>query len=393
MRFVLPILLFALIGVSAPAASPASGSIALDDDVEARWVPFQITAGNQIRFALDINGQSATAILDTGVSHSVVSPDFARRAGLRVSRGGTARAIGGDVAIGWAASPTVRFGGLSRSGGNFAVVALPASATGNGTPVDAMIGADILSCCALDIDYDSQQFRLLRSGRLPFAGERVPLRLTSGTNMYLAESTIAGQPVRAMLVDTGDGAAMTLTEATWGKIAPHGQPVTTTLAYGVGGPVTTGLTIVPAIGLGPVTADNVEVRIEDRGAFLSRAGVSGRIGTGLMQRYRVLLDPRAGTMVLAPGRGAGAAPVRSTSGLLLARTGQTLQVLHVMQNSPAAQGGWRVGETICAVDDRPVASDAGVSAALTRLIAAPGQTVAFSLCNGARRQLVLQRFY
>lgn len=393
MRFVLPILFLALIGVAAPAATPASGIIGLDDDVEARWVPFQMTAGNQIRFALEINGQSATAILDTGVSHSVISPDFAHRAGLRVSRGGTARAIGGDVAIGWAASPTIRFGGLSRNGGRFAVVGLPAAATGNGAPVDAMIGADILSCCALDIDYDSHQFRLLRSGRLPFAGQRVPLRLAQGSNMYLAESTIAGQPVPAMLVDTGDGAAMTLTQAAWGKIAPAEQPVTTTLAYGVGGPVTTGLAIVPAIGLGALMASNVEVRIEDRGAFLSRAGVSGRIGTGLMQRYRVLLDPRAGTMVLAPGQGAGAVPVRSTSGLLLARTPLGLQVVHVMQGSPAAQGGWHAGETICTVDDRPVAGDAGVSAALSRLIAAPGQTVAFSLCNGVRRQMVLQRFY
>lgn len=393
MRLILPLLLLLMIGAPAPAAAPASGTIALDEDVEARWVPFDLTAGNQIRFSLEIDGHPASAILDTGVSHSVVSPAFARRAGLKVDMGGMARAIGGDVAYGWAASQSLRIGGLSRTGGRFAVVGLPGAATGTGAPVDAMVGADILSCCALDIDYDRHQFRLLRSGRLPFAGVRVPLRLVTGTNMYLAEAALSGQRVRGVLIDTGDGGAVTLSRAMWNRVAPGDLPVTSTLAYGVGGPVTTGLAILPAFAIGPVAADDVEVRIEDSGSFLNRAGVAGRIGTGLMQRYRVLLDPRAGTMVLAPGRRVAAPPVRSTSGLLLARTGQALQVVHVMQGSPAARGGWRAGETICAVDDRPVAGDVAVAAALSRLIAPPGQTVAFSLCDGARRQMVLQQFY
>lgn len=392
MRSILPLLLLLLAGFTAPAPSGAP-FIALDEDVETRWVPFELTAGNQIRFALDIDGHPASAILDTGVSHSVVSPEFARRAGLTIGTRGRASAIGGDVAIGWTASSRLRFGGLTRQGGRLAVAPLPALATGDAAPVDALIGGDILSCCALDIDYDGGRFRLLRSGRMPFIGHRVPLSLAPGSHVYVSEVALGGQRIQPVLVDTGDGSALTMVRAAWSRARLGALPVTSTIAFGLGGAVTTGLAVAPGLMLGDVTAADVEVRIEDSGGFTGRVGMQGRIGSGLLQRYRVLLDPRAGQMVLLPGRLADRPPVRSTSGLLVGREPGRLRVLHVMRGSPAAQGGWQAGDTICAVDDQPVAGDRQVAAAMTLLIGAPGQTVDFSLCDGARRTLQLARFY
>src|SRR3546814_16368903 len=69
----------------------------------------------------------------------------------------------------------------------------------------------------------------------------------------------------------------------------------------------------------------------------------------LLQRYRVLLDPGAGRMVLAPGRTATAPPLKSTSGLLVRADGRRLDVLHVMRGSPAAATGWQGGEAICSI--------------------------------------------
>ena len=77
------------------------------------------------------------------------------------------------------------------------------------------------------------------------------------------------------------------------------------------------LAILPAVTLGQQAIRNVEVRVEPTGGFSETIGVAGRIGSGLLQRYRVLLDPTAGRMVLSPYADADAPPLRSTSGLLV----------------------------------------------------------------------------
>jgi predicted metalloprotease with PDZ domain len=114
--------------------------------------------------------------------------------------------------------------------------------------------------------------------------------------------------------------------------------------------------------------------------------VAGRIGSGFLRRYRVLLDPSAGQMLLSPGPEADAPPVRSTSGLLVERQADALVVLHVMKGGPADSAGWRAGERICSVDG--VTPPGGDWPAGT-----PGRTVALGLCGGETRALTLAAFY
>ncbi|PZP12819.1 MAG: hypothetical protein DI607_09095, partial [Sphingomonas hengshuiensis] len=108
-------ILLGLILILGPAAAwlPGTGIATLADGAEERWVAFDITPGNQIRFVATVNGEHAVAVLDTGVTASVVSPRFAARARLKVQARGTARAIGGAVPFGWAATRMIAFGALN----------------------------------------------------------------------------------------------------------------------------------------------------------------------------------------------------------------------------------------------------------------------------------------
>ena len=163
----------------AAAQAPAIVPI-LAADSEARWVAFDLTPGNQIRFAMTLNGKPASAVLDTGVSFTVASSGFAKSLGLKTAAQGSAAAIGGTVAVGWAAIGDVAIGGLSRRGGRIAVTDLKAIATGSTTPVDVLVGADLLGHAALDIDYDARRFppaaqradAVSRHQRSPVAGAR-----------------------------------------------------------------------------------------------------------------------------------------------------------------------------------------------------------------------------
>lgn len=377
------------LSLAAPAAA-GDGAIRLAADTEARWVPFEITATNQLRFAMTLNGKAAQAILDTGVSHSFVTRTFAAKAGLTAERPQQATAIGGTVAIGWAPVGTLAVGGLARSGGRIGVTDAPDQGRFG---ADLFLGSDILGCCALDIDYDARRFRILPSGRLAFAGAQVPLRRARASGVPLATARLGGAAIRPLIVDTGDGGGITLTAGAWAATGIRDVPTTSTIGWGLGGESVADLAVLPGIRLGDATPVEAEVRIEPDSGYSGQVGVAGRIGNALLMRFRVLLDPRAGRMVLAPGDRLRAPTPRSTSGLLLGYGKGALRVLHVMRHSPAAATGWRIGERICAVDGSAVARAAGEPVPIGWASGAPGTTVRLTLCDGTERMLTLRRFY
>ena len=373
------------------AAAPPADILAAD--TEARWIPFDLTPGNQIRFTVTVDGRPIAAILDTGVSFTALSRAYVTTHKLKVRSGGSASAIGGLVPIGWIDTGTIRFGGLTRTGGSISVATLPASATGSRAPIEMLVGRDLTAGYALDIDYDARRFRLLPSGRMPFTGATAPLAISPTRLVYTGEVTLNGRRLRPMIVDTGDGNAITFSGEAWAsaKLIPRAR--TSTISYGLGGPIVSDLAILDTLETGTLSATNVEIQIEATGGFSQQLGMAGRIGSGFLQHYRVLLDPTAGRMILKPGAGAGKPPLRSTSGLLVAAEADRLRILHVMRGSPAAQGGWKSGDTICMVDGVPIPTTYAGSKYAGWSIGETGRIVAFDMCDGSRRALTLRHFY
>lgn len=391
-RLLLPLLLTAAQPTPVPIAARDVGTITLASDAETRWIPFTLTGNNQIRFTVMLDGAPVTAILDTGVSYTLLSRAAADPA--RVRPVGQAQALGGAVPIGWMPTATLGFGGLTRTGGGVTVADFGVlAASGGAKGVTMLVGRDLLAGQALDIDFAARRFRLLPSGRLPFLGQAAPLRISSERLVYEIALTLGDKRIAPVIVDTGDGGAVTLARARWRAAAPAGIRTTDALAYGLAGPVISDLAILPTVGIGVLQARNVEVRIEPTGGFSDTIRVAGRIGTGLLSRYRVLLDPGAGRMVLSPQAGADQAPRRSTSGLLVSLDRDRLTVRHVMRGSPAAMAGWRAGEVVCQVDGVAISPAYAGSPAAGWTTGASGRQVRFTLCDGSQRTLTLAAFY
>lgn len=388
----LPLLVAAAAPLALPAAQPV-GSATLARDAETRWVPFELTPGNQLRFTMTVDGRPATAILDTGVSYSVLSRRFAERAALKVRPGGNATAIGGVVDIGWTPTATIAMGGLTRRGGGLTVATLPAIATGSADAVDLLVGRDVTGGFALDIDYAGRRFRLLPSGRLPFRGFTAPLSISRDRLVYVSEITLGAARLRPMVVDTGDGSSVTVTAGGWANARLPGIRTTTAISFGLAGAVTSTIGIVPTLRLGELTARNVEIRVEPAGGFSDSIEAAGRIGSGFLQNYRVLLDPTAGRMILSPVPHADQPPVRSTSGLLVGVARDRLKVLHVMQGGPAQAAGWKEGDMICAIDGQTIPADYPTSPLASWSAGTPGRTVTLRMCDGTERKLTLRDFY
>ncbi|TCQ00237.1 hypothetical protein C8J46_102378 [Sphingomonas sp. PP-F2F-A104-K0414] len=381
---------------TAPAISPAArdrGVYRLATDAEARWIPFDLTPGNQIRFTMQLDGRDVTAILDTGVSYSLLAKASPALDTAKLVAGGSATAIGGSVALGWMPTRTIALGGLARIGGGVTVADLPAIATGSMSAVDLLVGADMLAGHALDIDYTAKRFRLLRSGRLPFKGETAPLRVSTERSVYESTITLGGRRLAPIVVDTGDGSSVTVTAAGWQAANLKALRTTSAISFGLAGPAVSGLAIVPEISVGEMVAREAEVRIEPAGGFSQAIGTAGRIGSGFLQNYRVLLDPGARRMVFSRGPKADLPPPRSTSGLLIGIEKDRLKVLHVMRGGPAAAAGWKDGDLICSIDGVPIAADYATSPIAAWSAGAPGRIVTLGLCDGTIRKLELTHFY
>ncbi|WP_448663324.1 aspartyl protease family protein [Sphingomonas sp. CJ20] len=382
--------MLSLLILPALIAPAPDGRTVLAPDTESRWVAFELTPYNQIRFPIEIDGRPARAILDTGLSDTVATSDFARDAGIRTRQSVNAVAIGGSVPVAWASGIALRFGGLTRSGGRIGVVNSGEQARFG---ADLLVGSDVLGCCALDIDFERRRFRILPSGRMPFTGDTARLARSPGSGIYVASVTLAGKRLTPIVVDTGDGAALTLSTPAWQSVGYRESRITTTLGWGMGGALVTDTAIVPSLVLAGGAPVETEVRVEPAGGFIERIGAAGRLGTGMMLRFRVLLDPMAGHMVLAPRADAPGTAIRSTSGLLVTYAEGALRIVHVMRDSPAAQAGLRAGETICTADGTPVAEQVDAQGLVEWTAGTPGRVLDLGLCDGTRRTLTLARFY
>lgn len=373
----------ACIGTTPPDPPPPISA----SEIEGAWTSFTLGPANQIRIPVQIGGERVVALLDTGVSVTVITPALAERLRLRASANGQVEALGGSVGVGWASGPRIVLAGTPRSIGRVAIAALDPLAAPGDAPVEMLAGADLLAGVAIDIDYPARRLRLLPSGRLPFVGTRLPLNRMAGSAALWSEVTLGRTRIRRMLVDTGDGGALTLTAAHWAATRPA-VPLTTSISWGLTGPVVNGLAVTGNARLGPLRTGEIEVRVERDDGFSARVGANGRIGGGLLSRWRVLLDPGAGLMLVSATGTMPPAPVRSTSGLLVLPRDGALDVVHVMRGSPAEANGWTAGARICTVDGRPAAErDTGWTAG------APGTKVTLGLCDGEPRELVLARFY
>ncbi|SEM47206.1 hypothetical protein SAMN05192583_0325 [Sphingomonas gellani] len=379
--------------VPVPIAARDAGTATLTPDTEARWVPFDLTPGNQIRFTMTLDGRPVTAILDTGVSYSVLGRGSPAVDATKLKPGGSATAIGGAVPIDWMPTQTLAVGGLVRTGGGVTVAQLPALATGSSTAVDLLVGRDLIGAQALDIDYENRRFRLLLSGRMPFVGSVAPLSVSPARRVYESELTLGNRRLRPVVVDTGDGSSITVSRGDWTAAGLSRLPTTTAISFGLAGSMISDLAVVPGLKLGQLVAREVETRIEPANGFSQSIGTAGRVGSGFLQNYRVLLDPGAGRMVLKPGPKAYQPPLRSTSGLLVGLVRDRLRVLHVMRGGPAAAAGWHDGDEICTINGQPIPADYPGSTLATWSVGAPGTRVTLGLCDGETRLLTLARFY
>ncbi|HEX3575677.1 MAG TPA: retroviral-like aspartic protease family protein [Rhodopila sp.] len=172
-------------------------------------------AGGTITVPVQVNGITATFILDTGAQRSVVTEQAARRLGLARDQwvGTTMSGVGGIQSRPNADPRSLSLGGVPlvrrtlNHDTSLTVGVLP-GARGQDAAIEGLLGRDFLSLFDLDIDVPSRRLTLYQptgcSGRfLPWSTHYAAIPITlPAEEAIVVPVTLDGRPLRALL-DTG----------------------------------------------------------------------------------------------------------------------------------------------------------------------------------------------
>jgi hypothetical protein len=274
-------------------------------------------------------------ILDTGASHTIVDPDSLERvSGQRVEPGRHARFTR------LTAGPVTISGLRARSR------ELDHIGHALGRPVDGILGFPAFGDALLVLDYPARQVRVAE-GRLPRPDGReiLPLARREKKRPWLALE-IAGRS-RDILIDSGSGSGLVLQPSRRYDWLVKPLPVRASMRINrlerreVG-------RMAGTLSLGPHAVEQPIVEMT-YGTEL--------MGAEVLRQFEMTFDSRRRRVRLR--RTGGVGPIRSEplrgTGLLFHPRQQGLEVIDILDGSPAAASGLRVGDMVVAIDGRPVA--------------------------------------
>ena len=311
--------------------------------------------------AATVEGQPATLLLDTGAERSCLDSYFAamtrlRTVGQESIRQPYATGVADTVHVADLEIQSFHIEGVDMLSSDLSAMALAA-----GVPVDGILGADLLRRFTVRIDFYSGSAQFATTANPPARASLV--KLQPDHNLYFVPLSVQGTPVR-LLLDSGANSSSISSQA-WSNVTRYWQPEFTVDGIrSTGGTGSTKFVLIPSIGLGSASADNIPLRIqpETMDGLFADASFDGLLGTDVLRQFIVTLDLAHERMYLASNPHSDADGDRfSTIGIQFARNPEgTLTIMAVWNPSPAAKAGLKIGDKILAVnqlDTRPMNLD------------------------------------
>lgn len=322
-------------------------------------VPFEFTGFDRGHIVVEarVNGLPARLIFDTGAANYFV-PESARRLGLTTAGGVNIGGVGEtSQSGGYARVDRMGIGPAVLERQVVMVAPLPYVAVRPraGIVLDGLAGFEFVSEFRTTLDYGRRTLSFASFDEPP-PQEGVTLPFFTDSHSIYVEAEVEGRSGLFRL-DTGDSGTLTLfrTFSETHRLFP--DAVERVASGGVGGELATRLATARSVVLGGRTFSNVPVEISQSraGAFASR-GLAGNIGSGLLARYRLILDYRSKRVTFIPLENADRPFHRDRSGLSVTQDApDALRVLDVTPGSPAARAGLARGDRIIGVNGRSVA--------------------------------------
>ena len=339
-----------------PAPPPPDFAIA---GASSTTIPFELL-NNHIYVQVRINGKGPFRVLcDTGGAN-IVTPELAKELGLATEGALQGRGVGEkseDVAL--AKVDTLQIGGATLRNQVFAVFPLASFSKVEGVASGGLVGYEIFKRFVVTVDYEGSRLTLTLPEAFHYEGPGTVVPFKFNEHIPQVEGEIDGVAGK-FDIDTGSRASLDLLgpfvekHGLKAKYAPRLEGVT---GWGVGGPARAAVGRARVLKLGDVTvpAPVTELTLQQKGAFTDPY-VAGNVGAGVLKRFNIVFDYGRQRMIFEKNAGFGKADAFDRAGMWMNESEDGFEVMDVFAGSPAAEAGIEVGDTIVAVDGRPVAS-------------------------------------
>jgi membrane-associated protease RseP (regulator of RpoE activity) len=337
--------------LAAPKSSPHDFSIA--DGATQASVPIQISE-NHVYLDVMLNGKGPFHFeLDTGGAN-VVDPAVSKELG--VATGGSTQVTGvgsASSASSFAMIKTLQVGNALLTNQVFVVLPIAKSlGMAHGTPMDGVIGYEVLSRFVTTFDYGNKKvvFHMPGSYTPPPDATVIPSVLYGTQPQF--ECSIDNVPTTCTL-DTGARGSISLFTP---FVAAHPSVVPARLTargvngFGVGGPNIGRLGRVQTLSFGGLTLRDLvgDYTTQSKGG-LALPFIGANVGGAVWKRFTMTLDYRQLTMSLTPNADFDMSDHWDRSGVFLVNNG-AITIIDARPGTPAANAGLAKGDVIVSVN-------------------------------------------
>lgn len=244
-------------------------------------------------------------LLDSGATHSILSPGVALDLGIEATSDGQAFGAGGSLQMPSASVRSLEVGSARLDEVDVVISeGLESIGAALKTKVDGAIGFDFIRNFRLMIDYEQRVLHLARPSEDGDTDERsdgvVDFTLSPAEPLILLQAVVHDEGPFQFILDTGASRTVVTPELVERLRIPVDQGISGT---GMGGRVDTQCATVNSLALGGITVRDLPVVV---GTFLDTistavgAKLDGILGNNLLRRYRVTIDGPANKLILEP---------------------------------------------------------------------------------------------
>lgn len=248
--------------------------------------PFEYREGLLwIKVAIPQSEQQLNFLVDTGAGVSVINLNTAKRIGLKLGRQVTVRGVDTMLTGYWQQHLSAKVGGV-RLPREYLAVDLEKLSRSCEQPVDGLVGADFFRGRVVQIDFDAQKIRLLKSEKAEKSDNALPLKsLSCGMRVPIS---VNGRDPQWVRLDTGCATALQWVTSEVPDQCTHQMAIG--LAE-ISIPQTK-----TSVSIGEHQFSDVPTGLHEKPIFPGEAGL---LGNGLLSRFAtVTIDAKAGRVTL-----------------------------------------------------------------------------------------------
>jgi predicted aspartyl protease len=360
-------------------------------------LPFRYQRGH-VWVRVSVNGAPpGEFILDTGAFNTCLDRGYAQTLGLVAEGEHVAQGVGGHDTFGYSKLAslawTTKAGvGVEMRDLRVGVIELQdALSSLEWGRTAGLLGYDVLSRFALELDFDRQVLVLHDPVTFQYAGRGAAVPMTLHGNIPTVEVTLNGTCKGTYIVDVGNASVLSVgaeqVEAC--RLFAQRRKDVQHLVGGIGGAFTQSVCRMDSLEIGPFRMLGPVVGLSStrRGGAGSKE-IQGNLGTTVLERFRCTFDYAGGTLWLEPAAHYADREAFTRSGLWFTRWAGVVIVHGVVKGSPAAEAGFKVRDVLRAVDGRRI--ERWTPEELDRVLrdGAPGRTVRVTYERDLREETV-----